>query len=85
MKIAKKIISAIITIALVIYVAIVLIDFFQVRDSKDPKFCWESEVHKYSDGDTVEYKCLGYKVFKYNRTSISAHEFGFFIEEKGAK
>jgi len=83
MKILKKIISALITLLIIGYAVIVLIDFFQVRASKEPMVCKSYETHEYADGKTLEYKCLGYKIFKYERQSINAYEFGFFISEKG--
>ena len=81
-KVIKKIMSLLITMLLVGYIVIVFTDYLQANNSENPKFCYEEVVIPYDDGTTTEYKCLGYKIFKYERASINAYEFGFFITEK---
>ena len=60
------------------------IDYFRARQSKNPLFCLHQETVKYDDGSV--YKCtgLGYKMYKYNRTSVpTSVEFGpFFMKER---
>ena len=70
-------------VAIVVWVIIVCYDFFQVKNQKDPKFCIYETVHKYDDGSTYECVGLGYKVYKYRRTALTATEFGpIFIGER---
>lgn len=47
------------------------IDFINVKNNKEPMFCIKEKTHQYTDGTTEECVGLGYKVFKYNRKSIS--------------
>ena len=68
---------------IIIWVIIVCYDFFQVKKEKEPKFCIYKTVHKYEDGETYECVGLGYRVFKYKRTALTATEFGpIFISER---
>ena len=65
------------------WLVILFVDFFRVKYEKMPIFCLSEETKKYDDGEV--YRCTGpgYKVYKYDRESISAIEFGpFFIKER---
>lgn len=82
----KKVWNIVVWIILAIWVIIVIIDFFQVKSEKDPKFCWFNETtSNYSDGTVTECTGLGYKVIKYERESFDAYEFGpFWIKDQSA-
>ena len=46
-------------------------------------FCISEKTYKYADGKTYECVGIGYKMYKYERDSINATEFGpIFIEQK---
>ena len=79
----KTFLKIMVLILLATWVVIVCYDFFRVKDEKKPKFCVYETVHKYDDGQTYECVGLGYKVFKYKRTALTATEFGpIFISER---
>ena len=83
----KKIISNILIILIIIlvitWIAIIFVDYFTVRNNKDPMFCLKEEVKTYNDGKVYICTGLGYKIYNYDRKSISAAEFGpFFIKER---
>lgn len=87
MKKIKEIIRGILSIILPIivfgWVVIVLIDYYNASKNKDPNFCISKETKEYSDGYVNICTGLGYKVYRYNRESYTAIEFGpFWLEEK---
>lgn len=84
MKVLKKIISLIFTILFFGWIALIIYESYSVTKGNEPKFCIKKLEHKYDDGITQECIGLGYKVFKYNRSSIDVQvQFGpFWIEEK---
>lgn len=70
-------------IAFVVWVGIVFVDYFKTRNDKMPVFCIKETTYEYEDGKTYECVGLGYKMYKYNRDSITATEFGpIFIEQR---
>lgn len=87
----KGILGTIINIALwvllIAWMVIVLVDYFKVRDDKEPVFCWWNEkTTTYENGTVEECTGLGYKVIKYNREDFKAIEFGpFWIKDRTAK
>lgn len=80
----KRIISIVISLLVLAWVAIVFYDYYLVSKEEKPKFCIKEEDKKYDDGTTYECVGLGYKVYIYNRTNMeAAYEFGpFFIDER---
>jgi hypothetical protein len=67
----------------VAWVCIVFTDYFRTKNEKTPMFCIKEQVYNYDDGTTYECIGLGYKMYKYDRQSISATEFGpIFIEQR---
>lgn len=70
-SVGHKIFDVIFWICIALLAFIWIFDFIQVKDGKDPKFCIKTELHEYEDGTVNECDGLGYKVFKYNRTSIN--------------
>lgn len=83
----KKIFIFLLKIAILIilgvWVIMVFIDYFKTRNNEKPVFCIKEYTHQYDDGTTYECVGLGYKMFKYERDSIRATEFGpIFIEER---
>lgn len=65
------------------WILIVFYDYFTTLNDQNPKFCIAEKTYTYDDGTTYECVGLGYKVYKYNRSSIHAKEFGpFFIKQR---
>ena len=83
----KKIFNVAFWVVFSILMAIWLIDFFRVRSNEDPMFCISRKTHKFDDGEIRECLGLGYKVFEYDRESLTKGlEFGpFFIQMKEPK
>lgn len=84
MKKALGIIFKIVSILLVIiWVYFVASDYIKVQNGETPKYCLKEITKEYDDGTVYSCIGLGYKVFRYERESINAFEFGpFFIKEK---
>lgn len=77
--ILKKIFNILFWVFISILFVIWIVDFIQVKNNKDPIFCLKEETHQYDDGEVYECVGMGYKVFKYNRTSMEKQtEFGPF-------
>lgn len=75
--------KVVVLIAFVIWVCIVFVDYFKTRNDKMPIFCIKETTYNYDDGHTYECVGLGYKMYKYERDSITATEFGpIFIEQR---
>ena len=84
-KVTKGDIIKVIVLALVIiWIIIFFIDYFRARQSKTPIFCISEETKENDDGTVYSCTGLGYKMYKYDRSSINASiEFGpFFIKER---
>ena len=79
-----KTLNIILWTVIIAWVALVVIDYFRVRDEKKPLFCWFNETTTtYENGTVDECIGLGYKVIKYNREDFKAIEFGpFWIEDR---
>ncbi|MBE6160824.1 MAG: hypothetical protein E7158_01200 [Firmicutes bacterium] len=81
--VVRKIFNTIFTVVLISWVVIVFTDYMNAKNDKPLKFCIKEFNHKYDDGETYECVGLGYKMYKYNRHSITAKEFGpIFIRER---
>lgn len=78
------IVKIIILALIIIWIIIFFIDYFRARQTKTPIFCLIEETKEYEDGTVYSCTGLGYKVYKYDRTSVDATlEFGpFFIKER---
>ena len=74
----SKVMNVILWIVLLLWMAIVLIDFYNVNKKNDPLFCLDKGTTEYKDGN-VEW-CLGagYKIYRYKRDCYTAIEFGPF-------
>lgn len=75
-SIVSKVINTIIWIVLIFWMITVITDYINVKKEKDPIFCWGEKTTEYSDGNVVQCTGLGYKVYKYNRETLKAIEFG---------
>lgn len=65
------------------WIVVVFIDFFRVRQNKNPMFCISEKTNEYDDGSTYICTGLGYKMIRYSRECLSAKEFGpFLIKER---
>ena len=67
--------------------ALVLVDYFKVRNEQEPIFCWfNNHTTTYENGTVKECTGLGYKVINYNREDYKAIEFGpFWIKDRTAE
>ena len=83
-NIAKKIFDVVFWIVIVGLAIIWITDFINVKNDKDPIFCISQKTHTFDGGTVEECVGLGYKVYDYNRTSLSyGRQFGpFFIGMK---
>lgn len=61
-----------------------IMDYMKARDNKEPQFCLSKKTYEFEDGTVDECLGLGYKVYKYNRTSMATgSEFvPFFVDMK---
>lgn len=90
-KSEKSMLSRILNIALWVilfaWMALVLVDYFKVRNEEEPVFCWfNKETTTYENGTVKECTGLGYKVINYNRENFKAIEFGpFWITDRTAE
>lgn len=82
--IIKRIWDIVFWVVIVLLAVIWLTDFTRVQNEEKPKFCLVEKTHKFDDGTVDECVGLGYKVYLYNRDSISnARQFSpFFIGMK---
>lgn len=83
----KKIIGGIfkflVILLIIAWVYLIASDYFRVQKGKNPQYCIKETTKTYHDGTVYSCIGLGYKVFRYERKSISAFEFGpFFIQER---
>lgn len=80
-SIAKKIFDVVFWVVIIGLAIIWITDFVNVQNDKDPIFCISQKTHTFDDGTVEECVGLGYKVYDYNRTSLSSgRQFGpFFI------
>jgi len=78
----SKVITIIFCTLIVVWLGIVLSDYFRATKDLDAKFCIKEETKSYEDGTTYICTGLGYKMIRYDR-DFKAVEFGpFFIKEK---
>ena len=84
-KIRKGDIVKIVILAfIIVWIICFFIDYFRARQMKDPVFCINEVTKEYDDGNVYICTGLGYKMYRYNRSSIKTNlEFGpFFIKER---
>jgi hypothetical protein len=65
-----KVLLVILTVILVAWISIFVIDFVRFKNHQRPMFIFHTDHHDYKDGYVVEYKCLGYKYFEYRRDKL---------------
>ena len=82
-EIIRKILAIILPIAFFGWIIIVLIDYYNASENKDPSFCLSKETKQYKDGTVQICTGAGYKVYRYNLEDYNAIEFGpFWLEER---
>jgi len=79
-----EIIKIAVLAVIIIWIICFFIDYFRARQLKMPIFCLSKTEQKYDDGKVTTCHGLGYKMYKYERTSIPISvQFGpFFIKER---
>ena len=70
-SIFKTIFNIIFWIVILILLVTWIMDYMNVRNNKKPSFCISNNTHKYDDGTVKECVGLGYKVYEYNRSSMT--------------
>ncbi len=79
-KLIQTVFNFVFWIGISVLAAIWLIEFFLVKNDQDPLFCLDTKYHQFDDGDVTECIGLGYKIYNYERESLTAREFGpFFV------
>ncbi len=73
LNITKKALNVIFWVVVIFLMSVWLFDFVQAKFDNKPTFCINRTTHTYSDGKVYECLGLGYKVFRYERTSMSKH------------
>ena len=84
----KKILLTLFIVVLVGWLSLILVDYFSIKQNKDPKFCLKTETVKHADNKKTEICTgLGYKVqYYYNDDQLVASEIGpLFIVDRYAK
>lgn len=78
------IIKILILAVVVVWIICFFIDYFRARQSKDLLFCVKEVTKEYDDGTVYSCTGFGYKMYRYNRSSVATDlEFGpFFIKER---
>lgn len=77
----KKILNVVFWVVIIGLMIVWLVDFFQIKSEKSPKFCLKNVEHSFEDGSVKECVGLGYKIYTYERTSLKGVEFvPFFIK-----
>lgn len=85
-EIVSKVVNILLWIVLFAWMAIVLVDYFHVRNEEKPQFCLKNQTTNYEDGTVTTCTGLGYKVIDYKRPELTAIEFGpFWIKDRTAK
>ena len=69
--ILRKIFSIIFWLIAIVILTLWSIDWLNVRNNKKPSFCFSNKTHKYDDGKVTECVGLGYKIYKYERSSMN--------------
>lgn len=83
-RIVKIILNVVFWVAIVGLMIVWLTDFIMTKNSKEPIFCISNKTHVFDDGTVEECTGLGYKIYNYDRSSMSdAVQFSpFFVKMK---
>lgn len=83
-RILRRVWDIVFWVGIIVLAAIWLTDFIKVQNEEKPIFCLVEKTHEFDDGTVDECVGLGYKVYEYNRESLSnARQFSpFFIGMK---
>lgn len=83
--IVVRIFNIILWLILFGWMAVCIIDYFNVVNENEPQFCIEKETITYDDGNVYVCKGPGYVAYHYDRRSYSGYEFGpFWTKEKSS-
>lgn len=74
----SRVMNVVLWVVLFAWMAVCLIDFYNVHKSKEPMFCISNKTTTYDDGTVDTCTGIGYKVITYKRDSFKAIEFGPF-------
>lgn len=77
------IVKVVVLAVIALWIIMVFMDYFRVKDGKKPLYCLSEKVNEYPDGSNTICNGFGYKTINYNRVCLKATEFGpFFIQER---
>ena len=77
------ILKIVVLISVFFWIVMIFTDYFRVRQDKDPRFCVVEKTIEYENGSTYICTGIGYKAVRYNRSCLTATEFGpIFIKER---
>lgn len=79
-----KVISSMLIVIFLIVGILWMIDYDNVKNGFEPKYCLKEEVYTYNDGETKLCRGFGYNIFTYNREGNKktvVGPFWFKIEE----
>lgn len=77
-----KVLGRIFWLLVILIMGLWTFEFYNVRNGKEPLFCFKTVEHVYDDGITTISYGLGYKVTNYNRTDLEGTEFDFILAKE---
>ena len=84
--IVSRIFNIILWLVLFCWMAVCVIDYFNVANENEPQFCIKKETIEYDDGNVYVCRGAGYVAYRYDRKSYTGYEFGpFWTKEKSNK
>ena len=83
-NVGKIIFDVVFWVGITVLAIIWITDFVKVQNEEKPVFCLVQKTHEFDDGTVEECVGLGYKIYEYNRESLSnARQFSpFFVGMK---
>ena len=73
------ILKVVVLILILLWIVMVFVDYFKVKNGGRPTVCLSEQIKEYEDGSNTICYGFGYKTIFYNRTCLKATEFGPFI------
>ena len=82
-KVLITILKVVVLILILLWIIMVFVDYFRVKNGDKPLYCLSEQVKEYTDGSNKICNGFGYKTITYDRECLKATEFGpFFIQER---
>lgn len=74
----RNIFNFLITFALIVWIGVIVVDFYNIKNKSEPVFCFKKGETKNNDGTVKWCKGAGYAAYKYDYGDVEAYEFGPF-------